>query len=738
MRKNYFDLKLSQFSKYLNEIGILSEIDKEQFQKQFYEISSDIYNSKDISSNDYNVNYIYFKETASNALVYFIKSLTEEKQKFIALNIFMKFSIKEDLITEKLLKIIKIISSKWLKKYFHIWKSNIFKLTSELKRTISSHIISNISNLKNQFEQKYNISMNDNKENNLTNENTIDTNNNYNCYRSNLKPNNSMANLNSQMLNISTTPDVYNNNNNCNNNSCYENSAADKIINIYTNDRKHKIINIGELNNTYSTNYYRPNNLFNNSNCNNNYNNNIIQNYMNRTNYNRKYKYPGRYTINNSYLNNNYNLSTSKSKELNVSKIKQKVNIDYLNNLSKSKTEHNLIPERTTQYLKEQEELNNHCTFKPKINKSSSFSSYNNLSNKKSIDRLYLDSKNRIARKELQSLKKSNLESKQNTFQPKFVSSSVKKIKSDFEQRLKEFENNKKKKLKKISAELEKDQKQQYTFSPKINESFNNNNNNSKSTSKNQSTISKRKKIPAYKRLYNENKFKKIRQEERVKEEMDKIRKNSSKISEGSVLDTRKIEELYNDYKIKKSRLKIKQDQIAKEQGITFKPELISEKKYYDKINPDFYEREKEFLEKQQQNIETYKLFLQKEENNKKKKYSEEEKKEICSNIVTRLYKDGVEKYKQKRNNISELNDINYNNNGDGINENIIIKNKNNKNISGISNNKSNFSNDFQFEQEPEEEVFKSNFRGINSDYLTISEDKNYDINQKHMDFTKS
>ena len=34
------------------------------------------------------------------------------------------------------------------------------------------------------------------------------------------------------------------------------------------------------------------------------------------------------------------------------------------------------------------------------------------------------------------------------------------------------------------------------------------------------------------KRLYNENKFKKIRKEERFKEEMDKIHKNSSKISD--------------------------------------------------------------------------------------------------------------------------------------------------------------------------------------------------------------
>ena len=705
MRKKFFDLKLLHFSNYLNEIGILIDSDIGQFQKQFYEISSDIYNSNDISCNDYNINFIYFKETISNALVYFIKSVSEEKKKSIALNLFMKSTLKEDIIREKLLKTIKIYNKNILKLYFYKWKSNNLKLIKELRRTISANILSNISNYKSQFDPKNNFSIND-KENNLTNDNTIDTNNN--CFKNNFKVNNSMANLNSQKLNISTTPDVYNYN--FNNYSCYENSAADNIINNYIYDRKYKPINLGELNNTYSTNYYRQNGL-NNSNS-----YNYIQNYMYRTNYNKKYKEPGKYTINNSTLSYNYNLSTSKSKELSVSKIKHKVNIDYLNNLSKSKTEHNLIPERTTQYLKEQEEINNFCTFKPKINKSFSFSRYN-LSNEKSIDRLYLDSKHRIARKELQYMKKTLLESKQNTFQPKFISSSVKKIKSDFEQRLKDFENIKKNNIKKISSDLEKEQKLQFTFSPKINEPTSNkrdNNsisNNSITISLNQSIISKRKKIPVYKRLYNDNKDKKLCKEERVKEEVEKIRKNSSKSKEGSNLDIKKIEELYNDYKIKKSRLKIKQEEIRKEQGITFKPELISEKKYYDKINPDFYEREKKFLEKQQKNIESYKIILENSENENKKKYSEEEKKEIYRNIVSRLYKDGVEKYKKKINNNEE---------------NLFVKNKNYKNSNNLIN-INDIRNEYEFENEPQEEKFKSNFENIkiNYDYLNINEDKN-------------
>ena len=92
MRKKFFDLKLIHFSKYLNEIGILIGSDIEQFKKQFDEISSDIYNSNDISCNDNKVNVMYFKETISNALVSFIKSISEEKKKFIALNLFMKSS----------------------------------------------------------------------------------------------------------------------------------------------------------------------------------------------------------------------------------------------------------------------------------------------------------------------------------------------------------------------------------------------------------------------------------------------------------------------------------------------------------------------------------------------------------------------------------------------------------------------------------------------------------------------
>ena len=645
MQKNYLDSKIFRFSKYLNEIGILSRFNTEKFEKFFYEISSDLYNNEYITSNGINISSIVIKKCLISALITFIQSLSEEEQQKLALDIYEKYNKNEKRIEEKLIKIFDIYSKYKIKSYFTKWKSEIFVLTNSLKKVISSNILSTIQNsfaptlIKNVNEKNVKVNAN-----------------------------NSMLNINPQ-LNISTNPDIYNN---------YSFHDVNYETNInYTYENKNKRKNNSDSNRTYSLNFYNQKNNY----INNNYHNdsyNYIQNYLNKSN-NDSSIIPlskDHYRANNSaLLNNNYinNISTFKSK-------KKKVNLDYINNLCKAKTEHNLIPEKTSKYIKEQQELKNFCTFKPKINKSSSFSRYWNSSNKGSIDRLYLDSKNRIARKEFESLKKNKLESKENTFQPKFVSSSVKRVKSDFDKRLKEFEINKKNKIKKISEDLEEEQKEEFTFVPKINDFnyYNNTTNNNKRVFSNNFTVSNisknstinnsminnrnklSKKIPVYKRLYNDNKNKMIKKQQREKEELEKIKKNSSKISEGNngnntnILDKKKIEELYNDYKSKKKRLKLKQEEIEKEQGITFQPELISNKNYYNKINPDFYEREKLFLEKQQKNIETYKEYLEREQNPKKFSYTE--KREIYDNIVNRLYKDGMEKYREKQGKIYNKN----------------------------------------------------------------------------------
>ena len=670
MENNSWNLKLFQFSQYLYEIGILSKRNINKFQKYFNEISVNISNNKDIYSNDIICKFIYLKECIVSALVYYLKSLSVEDLKIIAINIYDKYNIKCDKINDSLIKVLDIYSKKDIKYHFNKWKSETQILTKSLKKEISSNILSNIKkSLESKYIYKYN-------KDNMDNQEDININNNLKNFEHTI--NNSMLKMNHN-LNISTNPDLYNRNNN-NNYSFNDISLGDYN---YSYDTKNKRKFEQELNKTYSNNYYKKNNnIYQNDSY------NYIQNYLNKTNSSIKPPSHDYYSGNNSAFannNNNYNnnYSTIKSSS-NPLKVKTKVNLDYISNLSKIKTEHNLIPERTTEYIKEQQELKNFCTFKPKINKSSSFSRYSNIPYKRSSDRLYLDSKNRLARKELESLKKSSLESKQNTFKPKFISSSVKKVKSDFDKRLKEFEINKKNKIKKISEDLEEEQKQQYTFSPKINDPNNSGRKNNYyiDSISNYSTVNKNKvsknsknnrhQIPVYKRLYNENKNKLLRQERREKEEMDKIRKNSSKISEGNnnnLLDRKKIEELYNDYKFKQMRLKLKKEEIEKEQGITFQPELISEKKYYDKINPDFYQREKIFLEKQQKNIEIYKEYLESEKMGKK--YSEEEKKEIYNNIVNKLYKNGIERYKQRQekseykfNTIDDISDseIKYNN----------------------------------------------------------------------------
>ena len=704
MQKNLFDLKLFRFSKYLNDIGILSKLNTEKFQKYFYELTSDKNNSKDISLNNINLNFIYFKKYIISALINYIQSLSEEEQKILALSIYNKYNSRENQINEKLIRIIDLYSKQQVRTCFNKWKAEIIILTNSLKKVISSNILSNIQNSLNskliQNIKKLNIP---NENINIINNNRI------------INSNNSMLNINHN-LNISTNPDLYNNNiDNINYN--FHNTSINENDNNNSNKNKRKTFT--ETKGAYSINNFNPSNnfLYNYKYINDNYHNDsykYIQNYLNKANSNLHPISKQINSGNNSvYIdktktntnNSHTNLSSKKTK-----KTKSKVNIDYIINLSKSKTEHNIIPERTSAYIKEQEELTNFCTFKPKINKSSSFSRYWNSSNKRPIDRLYLDSKNRIARKEMEFLKKTNLESKQNTFQPRFISSSVKRVKSDFDKRLKEFEINKKNKIQKLSQNIEEEQKQQFTFTPKINEitynnsnkynkrninSLNNNNNNnytisniSKNSTINQSMISKNntnsKKIPAYKRLYNENKNKLIRQEKREKEELEKIKKNSSKISEGNnnILDKKKIEELYNDYKMKKTRLKIKQEEIEKEQGITFHPELISDKNYFNKINPDFYMREKIFLEKQQKNLEIYKQYLEKETS--KKNYSYEEKKDIYNNIVTRLYKNGMEKYRERNGNNNFKNTFDDNISEKEIKNDMFFKNNFNGNESDI------------------------------------------------------
>ena len=406
------------------------------------------------------------------------------------------------------------------------------------------------------------------------------------------------------------------------------------------------------------------------------------------------------------------NLNKNGHNKLNL---KLKAHFEYLGNLSKSKN-HKLIPEKTTEYIKEQEELKNNCTFKPKINKyktpkASTKKIYYDNNSILRTEKLYLDNQKRMARRDADILLRDNKLSKENTFKPNLISSSVKKIQKNFSLRLENFNKLKEEKMKKMMKSLETDYNSVYTFSPTVNLTYNNISH--KKNNSNTNLNSKGTKVSAFQRLYNDNKEKLIRLEERKNQAMEEILykannpmtnnklnlnliENNNYISKS--VDYQKLEELYNDYKKKKIKIKQKQKNLDNEKGITFNPLLVNGEKYLDKVEPNFFEREKKFVENQRNHIEAYKNFLIKEKEKYFKRYSED-KKIIIKNVVDRLYKDGLEKYMVRNNTKPNIHTKNYylkneSKEYDGnetvyVNQSILnvdsiantVKNKNSKNI---------------------------------------------------------
>ena len=168
--------------------------------------------------------------------------------------------------------------------------------------------------------------------------------------------------------------------------------------------------------------------------------------------------------------------------------------------------------------------------------------------------------------------------------------------------------------------------------------------------------------IPIHERLFKvseEQKRKKLLKEKEINLQIKNnanlsLNRNNDYYKNNSV-DYKKIEELYNDYKKMKNKIIKKRNELDIEQGITFHPEIYTNRKYYDKINDDFNTREEDYLNKKIQNIQNYQNYINEQNNSlvNKKKYTKKEKEEITNNIINRLYKEGVEKYKNKRNSIN-------------------------------------------------------------------------------------
>jgi len=665
------DIKIKKFILYLNKIGLLTEEDNQLFLNNIYQLFKNNVNSNG-NSLDKQINQKYLEENIIKALLSFLNSLTEEKNKIISLNIYKNFLSEENnLSNKKGLKIYKLYQKLKIRIFFKKWliltnnltnNNNKYKplLNDILEETNNNTISYNISNVHNPSSTK-----------NLTYTYTINNNSynsSYNISPKNI-PNNNLNNSN-HIINLKTNNNKYINptrNHEYNLNALNING---KLIDSKTNKTINSINKIMDNKKSYTfTNDYSF------------YNNNNKESQKEKKN-NFDY-YRNKLLSGGAQLFNKKGNITKKNK--NKLNLKLKAHFEYLGNLSKSQKDHKLIREKTTEYIKEEEELKNNCTFKPKINNYKTPKApinkikYNNILR---TEQLYLDNQKRMAKRNEEILIRDNKISKENTFKPKFISSSVKKLKRNFSLRLFKYNKLKEEKLNKIINTIETDFNSIYTFSPKLNLSYNNknlynsnsnDNNNDNNNNINTEKNPKKTKIPAYQRLYNDNKEKMIRQEERKNQVMEDILiKANNPINYNNLndnnnnliksVDYQKLEELYNDYKKKKIKIKEKQEHIDNEIGITFNPILINGEKYANKIEPNFLEREKKFVENQKNRIEAYRNYLIKERERNKKEFSGD-KKIIIKNVVDRLYKEGLEKVLIRNNTKPNIFSKNYSKN---------------------------------------------------------------------------
>ena len=619
MKSNIIDIKLKKFAFYLNKIGLLTKEDNPQFLNTFYKLGKNYFNIKEMISSNLSLLDKFFQDNLPKTINLFLNSLTEEKKKIISLNIYKNYiSVEKISLNEKgyiLYKLYKKLKTKiFFKKWFFLNLNINSKSLSKdkkysLKETNNNRISYKMSNAQNILGKNNFINVN-NSYNYLYNHSSSNDNN--------ISTNHIIENLKNSNINI-TQNDYYNQNL----------KHLEKLLDL----SQIKSLNKDNEKSYTFTTEYSP--------------------------YKRRKKEINYELYNKELISGKGSHLFNKKTSLNK-KSKSKLNLrlkshfEYLGNLSKSKKEHKLIPEKTTEYIREQEELKNNCTFKPKINNyKTPKSSLKKIKYDIFItsEKLYLDNQKRMAKKAADTLLRDNIISKENTFKPKLVSSSIKKMKKNFSVRLEEFNKIKQENIKKIMKSIETDNNSIYTFTPKLNNTYNKIN--YKNIKLNNLDIEKNKiKIPAYQRLYKDNKEKLLRQEERKNQAMEEVlfKANNPLINKtknnniNKSVDYQKIEELYNDYKKKRIKIKQKQEVIDNEKGITFNPLLINGEKYLDRVEPNFFQREKNFIENQRNHIQVYKNYLSKE----KERYfrtNSEDTELIVKNVVERLYKEGLEKY---------------------------------------------------------------------------------------------
>jgi len=585
MDKIIIDNILKNFIHYLKEIGLLTKQTNIYFKKIFYSI---IYSNNFIHNiiNDnknikLNLVLDYLSDKIPEVIISFFKSLSQQNQKLISINIYHKYiNKKENIIKFKLLNLLFFYYNNKIKSYFNMWK---FNKKNNLNKKFLDDSLKGLNDINNKHKI-FNLKIN----NYLKNNRRYDNNNMLNQYQ---KQKNNIEKSNSYK------------NNNTLKNSLNKNKNQQKNRNSIEN------INLSSQN------------IFN----------------RNNSNLYNTPKYPSRTKDNNNFNKNNI-----------IEKLLLKVNDERIKK-------------------NEEKELN--------------------------IDKY---------------------DSNELTFKPKLFSCKSQKInknKENHEQRIEKYNQKKEDKILKISQDLEKDFNKKYTFTPYIN----------KGKSKNFSENKKHSIIPAYQRLYQDNKERKKRLYNKLQKSIEDIdtrdniirnyesnyyyyiNKNNDYFNNNNISNIKRnksgncgkavnfdiLEDLYNDYKKKEEYINLKKIEVDKELGITFKPELYTNGKYYDKIKHNFFEREKLLLIKKQRNYnsnQTRSGSKKKKKSNNKKikdekiKNSKNNGKNIKKNNI--LYKKN--QYEKKNVNVINNNEVNNQNGLDNsidlyVSNNLKDKSYNNK-----------------------------------------------------------
>lgn len=331
-----------------------------------------------------------------------------------------------------------------------------------------------------------------------------------------------------------------------------------------------------------------------------------------------------------------------------------------------------------TSLEKKEKEDQNECTFHPDTTLSNSYhrptiyndtntlGNSNNPNNESVYDRLYRDSEKYETKRQIRKIESEHKLSETYNFKPDLNSTKNKfrnKSEITFNERQQSFLDKKMQNKEKLQHIMEEINNTKCSFSPKINShKFKNQINSDRSNSQ-----------PAHIRLYEDDKNRRIKSNQKIREINQQITEQcNSFVSRKPMLsninscyepnvntsssnnisfnnntgnsigfDSNKIEQLYKQYKKRPAKIQKIRQAMELESGITFEPYLNRNNKYYSRINTNVIERTEQLLENKKKFVndvnEAQERYWQ-ENQYGYKKYTQNEKEEITQRIIQRLY----------------------------------------------------------------------------------------------------